>query len=432
MNWWPLPLAVSIMSFPLDSLNFDINPLVSITGQVVNQADEGIDSVEMVLSGDVSMMVQTDVTGEFSLNSLSPGGTCTLTPEKDINIRNGLSTLDILRIQQHILFIDPFASPYDMIAADINNSGGISQFDIISMRRVLLFDIDTFPDNQSWRFVDAAYVFSSAETALQDDFPESVDCSPLSNLSIDFVGIKIGDVTGNADPGMIVGEEDTRTEQELILQLPDLALDAGESYQIPVTVSEDIALLGGQLEWRFDPNELQLETISAGILSLGEDEIGRRFISEGILLSSWSKGQAYSIANKEKLFYLNITAQRSGQLRDMLTLGNQRLNAEFYTADLTIRPITLQFSTTNTSLTHSIQPNPFTDQFQIQFATQRAGKGLLQLYDARGQLVYQASQNVIEGSQSWQIFTDRLLSNGMYFYELNTPDQRFTGRLVKR
>ncbi|MEZ4931408.1 MAG: hypothetical protein R2788_04655 [Saprospiraceae bacterium] len=52
-------------------------------------------------------------------------------------------------------------SPYKMIAADANKSNSITTFDLVQIRKLILFINTDLPNNTSWRFVDKAYAFSN-------------------------------------------------------------------------------------------------------------------------------------------------------------------------------------------------------------------------------------------------------------------------------
>lgn len=153
----------------------------SQTGQIINTSGEGIGQVTLQISGGLTGTIVTDSSGMFTLNNLSPNQTYTITPIKNINANNGVSTFDIVTIQKHILGVDPIDAPYTLLAADANNSGTVTTFDLVELRKLVLTIYSEFPQNLSWRFV-----------------PESVDIHPAVMPVI--IGYKIGDVTGDADP----------------------------------------------------------------------------------------------------------------------------------------------------------------------------------------------------------------------------------------
>lgn len=102
---------------------------------------------------------------------------------------NGVSTLDAVLIQRHILGLQPLSDHWQIIAADVNNNQSISAIDLIEQRKLILGIYDVLPANSSWKFfnadIDADLVFSGF------DFP-------LTELQI--IGVKIGDVNYSATP----------------------------------------------------------------------------------------------------------------------------------------------------------------------------------------------------------------------------------------
>jgi hypothetical protein len=62
----------------------------------------------------------------------------TITPVKDDNPLNGVTTYDLVLMSKHILGIEPLGSPYKMIAADANKSNSITTFDIVELRKLIL------------------------------------------------------------------------------------------------------------------------------------------------------------------------------------------------------------------------------------------------------------------------------------------------------
>jgi len=56
---------------------------------------------------------------------------------------NGVSTFDLILINQHILGVQPFDDPYDYLAADVNNTSSITILDMIGIRRAILGQVST-------------------------------------------------------------------------------------------------------------------------------------------------------------------------------------------------------------------------------------------------------------------------------------------------
>jgi len=161
---------------------------------------EGVDSVQVILSGDANSMQLTEQ-GSFSFNNVAMGQDYTITPYKNDNLKNGVSTFDAILINKHILSVYTIPNPYKLIAADVNKSKTITVQDIILIRKLILNLIDTFPNNTSWRFVPKSYVFPVLTNPWFEDFPEQKVFTDLDGgtTNADFVAIKIGDVNGSAN-----------------------------------------------------------------------------------------------------------------------------------------------------------------------------------------------------------------------------------------
>ncbi|MDQ3141871.1 MAG: hypothetical protein M3Q56_06450, partial [Bacteroidota bacterium] len=94
----------------------------------------------------------TDLSGKYSFQDLTVKE-FSVHPSKTDDISNGVTTYDIVLIQKHILGINTFKSPYQIIAADANNSSSVTARDISEIRKVILGLSDQFPNNKIWRFV---------------------------------------------------------------------------------------------------------------------------------------------------------------------------------------------------------------------------------------------------------------------------------------
>lgn len=109
---------------------------------------------------------------------------------------NGVSTLDMVITQRHILGIQPLNNECYLLAADVTNDGKVTAVDLLTMRKLILGVIPTLPFSPSWIFINEAQ--SSSQFTLIDelDFTFPKGLFPLESLKIK--AIKIGDVNGSA------------------------------------------------------------------------------------------------------------------------------------------------------------------------------------------------------------------------------------------
>lgn len=120
--------------------------------------------------GNVMVLAENLVTGaKDSMNTLADGtfsldvgfGTLRLSPKvSDQNWLNGVSTLDLLKIQQFILGTDQLSCAFRRIAADVDFSGHIDSVDRNTIQDLILGKISSFQGVPNWRSVPKVIVDS--------------------------------------------------------------------------------------------------------------------------------------------------------------------------------------------------------------------------------------------------------------------------------
>lgn len=190
------------VNFSIFETGGSCQPLGRLQGRIVNPAGEGIELVIVNLNGPDTLQAVTGADGHYRFEGVPLDTDYELAPSKAINPGNGVSVLDIIRLSRHILGLDYLTDPYAIIAADVNKSGNVTTLDIISARRVILGLSENFAGNpDSWRFLPDGYIFMDPERPLQERVPENVNFKlVLEETTVDFIGIKYGDVNGSADP----------------------------------------------------------------------------------------------------------------------------------------------------------------------------------------------------------------------------------------
>jgi hypothetical protein len=174
-----------------------------IEGYVKTEDNEPIRNAEVILHCNHVEFPQsklTDSQGYYSFNTISdyiPG--CYLTVERPGDYLEDVSTLDLVKIMRHILGLQPFTTPYQHIAADMNGNEKVSVTDLVLHRRLILGVISELPTNTSWRFIDKTFEFSTPNDPWPDleafgAEPYKVKIEPNLDVSYDFIGIKIGNI----------------------------------------------------------------------------------------------------------------------------------------------------------------------------------------------------------------------------------------------
>jgi photosystem II stability/assembly factor-like uncharacterized protein len=421
----------SIYSYPIDSILNNLDPTMNIGGQVLTQFNEGIDSVLVNITGDITQTIQTDINGDYVIENVGASSECVIEPNKNINIRNGLSTIDIINLQKHILFLDTLDSPYKIIAGDINHSNTVTTFDLVNIRKVILFAQDTFINTDSWRFIPADFVFTDPIKPFLDNFPETVSCDDIQNgESADFIGLKVGDVTGNADPSMIAGEVDHRNDEFIDFLIENQLLQNGKSYRIPVYAKEFKSMTGFQFGLKLS-EQINLESIESGLIEFDNNNY---FLSEKRELRiSWSNPFSTTLNEGSVLFYLNIKSKSDVQLNSTLEFQPELLRPEAYNTSNQIFEPQFIFKEKQSSLLGvvTITPNPFFNETKIGLNLNSSDEVMLSIYNMNGQLEYYFASSFSKGRNELVVTSDQIKASGIYFYEIKTSAETYVGKIVK-
>ncbi len=95
-------------------------------------------NVTVQLSGSSTVTTQTDASGNFSFANLSAGSNLTITPVRDTLDNNGVTSFDLVLMSKHIIGLEPFDSPWKIIAGDANISNSMTTFDVVEVRGAIL------------------------------------------------------------------------------------------------------------------------------------------------------------------------------------------------------------------------------------------------------------------------------------------------------
>ncbi|MEM1319134.1 MAG: T9SS type A sorting domain-containing protein [Bacteroidota bacterium] len=407
----------------------DSPPTATITGDILTEEGLEMEDVMVRLDGGMNTEEMTDLAGGYAFDSLPTGYNYTITPEKNTDPLNGVTTFDLVLMSKHILGVEPLGSPYKIIAADVNASGTVTTFDMLQLRKLILRIDNEFRDNTSWRFVDRDYRFPDPVNPFASAFPEAYFVNGLAqDLRSNFVAIKTGDVNCSAVTNLL-GADDRGDYPDLIFQLEEQGLQAGQSYEVRFTAEDFEELLGYQFSLNFDPDLLEFVGVQGLALpELSADNFGLHSLERGLITTSWHRPQGLTISEGQPLFALRFRAKGNGRLSEALALGEASLlQAEAYRKDgqsAGLMDVALDFVEQAPSarfVLHQNRPNPFRNETLISFELPEAGAATLSIYDLSGKLlqVYEGAYEA--GYNELSINRGDLPHGGLLYYQLDTP-----------
>ena len=366
------------------SATVDMRCTFTIFGSILSPLEQPLKNVTVTLTGGVNTLTATSAAdGSYSFKVLP--GTYVLTPSRsyDPNKKNGLSTVDVALIQAHILQRIPFNQAYKTIAADVNNSGGVTSLDIVLLRRMLL-DMDTsLPGNRLWAYVDGGQTFASAQAPFPAAFTKTFT-NQSSNVSHIFRGIKIGDVNYDRNPLL------DQAPSGDTLRLFGEWTDTEDGYVTLKVKSRAVSgLLGWQSTLRWDAKQLQLEKVTGLINNLG---IGERWKDEGYLTLSWNDPRAEGPSFTEGSTWMELRFRKTSALQRVgigMTeekLGTEAFNGNYQSMGVKMEPVELRGNDMIGSM--RVYPNPATQYMNVEWKMARAGAATVRLLDAQGRVVH--------------------------------------------
>jgi len=363
----------------------------------------------------------TEEDGIYAFNDMPMGGSYAVAPTKDIDYLNGVSTLDIIVIQRHILNQTPFESGYKMIAADVNNSQDVSAIDLIELRKLILGVYDELPNNTSWRFVDADHTFLDVLNPWITDVPEDYIITNLSSdMKIDFVGVKVGDVNGSVIANSHNKSIDTRSSRwGLEFTLENEKVKAGETHTAFIRSSsyEDISGWQGTLE--FDSDKIEVLEIRSDMLDFKEENYNMLHQTDGWVSISYHDHKPKSIGKSEAILEIRYKAKEDISTEGLFEMTSLVTPQEAYRKDHIVN-INLSNIISDKSEIIKANPNPWIDKTTIDFLMAEREEVKWEFYDVRGVLLYSFKEVYDAGNNSFTIKRSEIQASGIVYVKMTT------------
>jgi hypothetical protein len=426
---------------------FSCDTGIPISGLIATAQGTHVSGVEVkVNSSNMNKSMSTGANGKFQFDDLDQNADYTITPFKNDNPLNGVTTFDLVMMSRHILGIEPLTSPYKIIAADINRSQSVTTFDLVELRKLILFISSDFPNNTSWRFIDKKYVFPNPANPWSHPFPEVIDLNNLKTAvaNADFIAIKTGDVNGNANTGGDNFAENIqdRSGESLVLVTDERHFGWDENFTISLKAKDFIKISGFQFTFNFDNTLLALDKVVTTKL-VNDENIGLSLLDEGGVTVSWNTALPVTLDDNDELLSLRFSTKSAGNLSDAISIDSRFTKAEAYKnngmeSSSEIQPVQLRFRPTEHAVNEVIGafelfqniPNPFSESTAIGFNLPEAGIVKFTVFDADGSVIKEMEAEFPKGFNEFLIGTKDLPTGGIYFYQLQTPFGRTTKKLT--
>jgi hypothetical protein len=332
-----------------------LNNQVIIDGTVTTVDNVPIKDFTVILSYDDVDTSLTDDKGKFEFNNLSKNTTYQLSLFKNDDWTNGVSTIDLIKIQRHILGIEKFDEPYKYLAADINHDGKINATDLLELRKFLLGINKSFKNNHSWMAVPKDYIFSDLINPLVGMPASFIAMESLtSRASNDFTAVKIGDVDNFS--GRLSAN---RSNLISPLYYQDKEIVAHEMWQTEFKSKDKNVMSGAYIE--MDLAFADDIEVSSSFLSPQEFDYHH---ANGKLRIILNPNQSVDLSNKV-LFVIKGRATRNTFISKILSYDNFQNLSEVYLGDDAYKIVLNPEVTVDKYIDILVYPNPAASEIHI-------------------------------------------------------------------
>jgi hypothetical protein len=402
----------------------------SIMGQIEDELGKTIEQVQIIAESDQTVSsVSSGIDGSYRLDA-PMGSVVTVTPVKNVNPTNGITTGDLVELLNHVTGAVILPSPYRRLAADVNQDGQINTFDMLELRQLILGEIEEFTNADSWRFVVKNYHFTSQvpeSEPVQDQLTVNLDQPVMQG---DFIGMKVGDVDMDNNPALRA----PRAGNQLIFTTSDLELSAGKTYRIPLSATQFREVAGYQYTLELDNQSAAIVGVEVGNLEfLDETNFGKRHLDQGMLTTSWNTTSAgLTAAWGQTIYTITIEVRKDCRLSDVMTIGSRLTPGESYSQGQ-VNGVALEFDALNQGeeiLLYQNAPNPATEYTTIEFYLPHDEDIQLVISDVAGKVIQKREGRYPVGKHALTFNTDDLPSGEVYFYTLMAGDKVLTKKMV--
>jgi len=421
-------------AMPHDMLCQAVVNEATIQGGLDNVNAEGISGVEVEFEelGNPINATNQNVDNSFSFLDIETCAGYKITPTKDGNYDNGVTTLDMVKIKKHILNITNFTEPMEFLAADANGSNSISALDLVQLRKVILDPNATFNGSPSWRFIPANLSFSEPTNPWLEPFNNFVEVEQLiDNLQTNFIGYKVGDVNFSANVNELLAADD-RKEDTFIVTTQNQTLKAGETVAVEFSADDLAKIEGYSFTLNYDQNALEFIDLESQLANLGADNFNI-MTAVGAITTNWL---GHVEASEAPVFTLYFEAKSNDlELKDLIHINSRYTKAEAVDLELNALNVALHFDTETGTLAqndfvlYQNQPNPFQNETIIGFNLPEANQATFSVFDVTGKLLYQLNDEFAAGHNEISLQANELAGNGVLYYELAGNFGRVTKKL---
>lgn len=403
-----------------------------IQGKIATENNIAIpEAMVSILGAEMDNEVMTENDGQYAFGELDMQNDYQIQVDRDKDYLDGVTTLDLVMIQRHILGLAELDSPYKLIAADINNSESLTSADLLALRKLILGINLSFDENTSWRFVSK----NGSMNDMTDPWPftEELILQPESaqELDADFVGVKIGDVNNSAEGLLDVELIETRSANSLGIITHDRTIRRDDQVYIDLISSSTVDIEAMQMTINWDAEAMTL--IDLVPIGIDMEDFHSSAINPGQLTIAWHNIDGKKVAKGVPFFQLVMEGNNSARLSDILNINSDITSAIAYNTDDESMNIDLRFEAAETTgiIFGQNKPNPFLSETTVEFNLPEAMEVSFKVFDGNGKLIFTTANNYTEGSNTLKLGEQLGEYRGILFLKMEAAEFSEVKRMIR-
>jgi uncharacterized repeat protein (TIGR01451 family) len=452
-NWKVCTVEVLVQDPDLVCDDCNADGSLTLGGGITILRGITLPGVEIELSGGAaSRMAVSDTDGTYAFPDVD-AGSYTITPYKEDGASNGISTLDELILQRHLLGLELITDPLIFMAADLNNSGTLTVIDRLLMRNLILGNTEVLPDGETWRFVPVSYFDGSNDIELGRtmEAPRSIKLSDIESClsGNNFYAVKKGDLNNSVFistfSGTILNGTRGRSSNDTHpLEIEEHHLRGGDFFDLPVRVGDIEQLAGLQFTLGLASDALEIEEVIPGLMD--QSQLGLTQISRGYVSAAWTQKEEVR-AGDAVLFTIRLRSLRPISISNAVSFVDNPTYSEAYRigteelVDLVLKVTPVDADTevfvsgprlgleSGVVLSQNF-PNPFVEETTISFTLPEAGEATINVYDLNGRVVKEFSGAYTAGEHAVKL-QGKNFPVETFIYTLTFNGQRLTRTMLR-
>jgi photosystem II stability/assembly factor-like uncharacterized protein len=418
---WDNNLNHEFCKVNLKIINNQVGCLIDLKGEVLTKNNNVIKPIEIAIDAEFSGYSNKFIgDGLFTMTNME-NDNYSVTASKVDDYINGVSTIDLVMIQRHILAVKKIEDDYNLLAADVTGDGKINAADLVEIRKLILGVTSKFANQGSWTFIPKNYKFGEAN-------PDAIKNGVIVKANnIDktakLIGIKVGDVNND----VVINKLDIKqAEPRSIkrLSLDNQYVKKGENFELKIQATDDFTFLG--LQSRLKVN-FEIINITSPFQNLDFHKANNE------LSLTLADGKENKILKDDLIYTIYGKAIKNGYLSEMIDWNIYPEFSEIYVSELATHPMEYIFdeSYEGSIKVSQNEPNPFDNITEIMVTLPSINKFDFTITDATGKILLNKEIYGIKGRNNLSILRSELgISSGILFYQIKSDKETITKKMI--